>query len=128
MVKPTILIVDDEPNLLKSLALILEDDYDILEAQNGKEAIQLFKSNPSISLILLDLYMPVMNGAKALEIIREASKDVKVIIMTGKSSHDYAKKCAALNVQGYVEKPVGIPELLMQIKKELGMDDFKAKK
>lgn len=128
MVKPTILIVDDEPNLLKSLALILEDDYDILEAQNGKEAIQLFKSNPSISLILLDLYMPVMNGAKALEIIREASKDVKVIIMTGQSSHDYAKKCAALNVQGYIEKPVGIPELLMQIKKELGMDDFKALK
>ena len=128
MAKPTILIIDDELNLLKSLSLILTDDYDILTASNGREAIQLFKSNPSVSLILLDLTMPVMNGAEALAIIRETSREVKVIIMTGNSSHDYAKKCAALNVQGYVEKPFDIPQLLMQIRKELGMDEFKALK
>ena len=128
MVKPTILIVDDDHHCLKSLTLTLEGDYYILAAQNGREACLLFKSNPSLSLILLDLDMPVMNGTEALAIIRGINKDVKVIIMTGRSSHDYAKKCASLNVQGYVEKPYEIHELLSQIKKELGMEDFKVLK
>ena len=128
MAKPTILIVDDEPHFLTSLSIILNNDYDILTASNGEEACLVFRSKPSISLILLDLDMPVMDGAEALAVIREINKDVKVIIMTGRSTHNYAKKCAALNVQGYVEKPYDIPELLMQIRKELGMDEFKALK
>ena len=128
MIKPTILIVDDEPHFLTSLSILLKNDYDILTAPDGEEACLVFRSKPSISLILLDLDMPVMNGAEALEIIREISKDVKVIIMTGRSNHDFAKKCAALNVQGYVEKPYDIPEFLMQIRKELGMDEFRALK
>ena len=128
MLKPTILIVDDDPHCLKSLTPALEGDYYILAAQNGKEACLLFKSNPSLSLILLDLDMPVMNGTEALAIIRGINKDVKVIIMTGKSSHDYAKKCASLNVQGYLEKPFDIEKLLSQIKEELGTDEFKVLK
>ena len=128
MVKPTILIVDNDHHFLKSLTLALEEDYYILAAKNGREACLLFKSNLSISLILLDLDMPVMNGTEALAIIRGISKDVKVIIMTGRSSHNYAKKCANLNVQGYVEKPLDVHRLVSQIKKELGADDFKVLK
>ena len=128
MQKQTILIVDDDHHFLKSLTLALEGDFHILAAKNGREACLLFKSNPSLSLILLDLDMPIMNGTEALAIIRGINKGVKVIIMTGRSSHDYAKKCASLNVQGYLEKPFDAHKLLSQIKKELGTDDFKVLK
>jgi YesN/AraC family two-component response regulator len=128
VVKPAILIVDDEPRLLKNLSLLFKKDFHILVASDGREACMLFRSNPSLSLILLDIDMPVMNGTEALEIIRDISNDVKVIIMTGRSSHDYAKKCASLNVQGYVEKPFDVEQLRSQIKKQLGVIDFKVLK
>ena len=127
MIKPTILIIDDEPHLLRSLSLILENDYHILTANDGREGSMLFKSNPSVSLILLDLIMPVMNGAETLAVIREASRDVKVIIMTGDANHAYARECADLNIQGCVEKPFDIPKLLMQLKQELGIGEFTKK-
>jgi len=126
--KPTILIADDEPRLLESLSLLLKKDFQILTALNGRDACITFKSNPSLSLILLDIDMPVMKGTEALEKIRDLSNDVKVIIMTGRSSHDYAKKCANLNVQGYVEKPFEVDQLTLQIKKHLAMEEFKVLK
>lgn len=76
-------------------------------------------------MILLDLDMPVMNGVEALEKIRGINNDVKVIIMTGKSSHKWARQCANLNVQGYIEKPFDIEELIEQMKKLLGKENYK---
>jgi len=124
VLKPTILIVGDEPQLLEYLSLLYREDFRILTANNGKEACLVFKSEPSLSLILLDLEMPVMMGIEALEKIRVMSNDVKVIIMTGRSSHEYAKKCASLNVQGYVEKPFEVNLLKSQIKKQVGMEEY----
>lgn len=128
MPKPTILIADDEPRLLETLSLLYKEDFRILKASNGREAYRIFKSTPSLSLILLDLDMPVMSGTEALEKIRRISHDVKIVIMTGRSSHDYAKKCASMNVQGYVEKPFDSASLRSQIKKHLGMEESKVLK
>lgn len=128
MEKPTILIADDEPGLLENLSLLYKDDFRILTASNGKEAYLIFKADPSLSLILLDLDMPVMKGTEVLEKIRDISNDVKIIIMTGRSSHEYAKKCASLNVQGYVEKPFEVKQLKAQIKRQLGLNEFKVLK
>lgn len=125
MQKPTILIADDEPQLVQNLALLFKKDFNLFTALNGQDAYTVFSSNPSLSLILLDLDMPVMDGIEALEKIRNVSNDVKVIIMTGSSSHNYAKKCASLNVQGYLEKPFDVELLRSQIMKQLGMVDFK---
>ena len=125
MNKHSILIVDDEPGLLESLSILLEEDFNILTASNGKEGLSVFKANPSISLILLDLDMPAMNGVEALERIRDVDSKVKVLIMTGKSCHDYAYSCANLNVQGYMKKPVDPEELINSIKKELSINDYK---
>lgn len=125
MTKPTILIVDDEPQLLRSLSLLFKRDFNVLTASNGREACEIFNSTPSLSLILLDLDMPIMTGIEALDIIRATNSNVKVIIMTGRSSHEYAKKCANLNVQGYIEKPFEMKQLREQIQSALGLEDFK---
>lgn len=125
MDKPLVLIVDDEPRLLDSLFLLLKGEFDVITATNGREGLSSFRERPSISMILLDLDMPVMNGVEALEEIRGISNDVKVIIMTGRSSHHWARQCANLNVQGYIDKPFDIEELINKIKKLLGKEDFK---
>ena len=78
MNKHSILIVDDEPKFLEGLSLVLEKDFNILTASNGKEGLSVFKNNPSISLILLDLDMPVMNGLEMLIRIREKSKTLPI--------------------------------------------------
>ncbi len=73
MSKPSILIVDDEPNFLKSLCALFEKDFSILTASNGREGLDIFSANPPISMILLDMDMPVMNGPEMLTRIREIS-------------------------------------------------------
>ena len=124
MGKHSILIVDDEPGMLDSLSILLEEDFNILTASNGKGGLSVFEDNPSISMILLDMDMPVMNGLEMLIRIRETS-DIKVVIMTGRSTHEWAMKCADLNVQGYIEKPLKIEAMIKKIKKLLGVNDYK---
>ena len=120
--KQTILVVDDEKNMLTSLKIILEKDFNVLTASNGREGLSIFNSK-DISAILLDIDMPVMNGLEFLRRIRNSDKFMKVIMMTGKSCHEWAKKCADLNVQGYVEKPFDVVELIEKIKGMLGVTD-----
>jgi len=62
MGKHSILTVDDEPGLLKSLSH-LKDHFEIVTAFNGQEGYKQYKSHPDLSMVLLDLNMPVMNGA-----------------------------------------------------------------
>jgi len=127
MDKPSVLIIDDEPKLLSSLSLILGEEFNVLTALNGRDGLEVFTSNP-VSAILLDLDMPVMNGLEALEKIRESSDDVNVIIMTGKSSHEWAIQCADLNIQGYIQKPCAPADIVDRMKKLVGIEDFRVLK
>ena len=70
--KNTILIVDDEEILKKSLTDVLSEDYDILDAQNGQDALEkLAKHADSIAVIVLDLIMPVMDGVEFLNLKKQ---------------------------------------------------------
>ena len=67
-----VLVVDDQEINRDSLEIILEDDYEIIYAENGKEAIEQMRGHANeLSLVLLDLMMPVMNGFEVMEIVRE---------------------------------------------------------
>lgn len=124
MIKSSILIIDDEPNYLNCLSLSLEDDFQVQIASSGVDALNIINRDNSLALILLDLQMPEMNGVKLLQLIREKDKEIPVFILTGKSRHDWAMKCADLNVQGYMNKLVDIEELIKKMKKLLGIEDF----
>lgn len=122
MNRPSILVVDDESGMLKSMSRLLKEDFHVFTASNGEEGLFIFGDRP-LSLILLDLDMPVMNGLETLKRIREICNKTSVIIMTGRSSHEWAKKCADLNIQGYIEKPFDPMDLIGRIKGLLGMED-----
>ncbi len=78
-----ILLVDDDPNVVKALEVLFEDDYDILTARCGPEAIELAKEQRDIAVALLDIKMAEMDGVTAARKIREANPSIRIIFHTG---------------------------------------------
>lgn len=114
----SLLIVDDEQEVLNSLSIVLKDEYNVLTASSGMEGLSVLTAN-AVSLILLDLQMPEMTGLEFIERIRGMEDNTPVLIMTGNSTHEWAKRCADIGVQGYLEKPVDIGVLLERVRKHL---------
>lgn len=116
MNKHSILIIDDETRLLESMARILEEEFHIHTAPSGREGLMILGSQ-HISMVLLDLNMPQMNGVEVLEEIRRKDYKVKVVIMTGGKDYEWTRRCADLAIQGFLEKPIDPLELVERINK-----------
>jgi len=108
-----VLIVDDEETLTWSMAKSLskdKDKYEVIIANNGKEALTLLKSN-KIDLVISDIRMPDINGLDLLVKIRKDYPDTKVIIMTAYGSSDVQKEANRRGSLYYVEKPFEISDI-----------------
>lgn len=106
--KLTILIVDDSEMNRCILSEMLGTDYDILEAVNGEEAVRLLQQyETEISLVLLDLVMPVMDGFGVLSYMNERKwiEDIPVIMISGEDSVSYVRRAFDLGVADYIKKP-----------------------
>lgn len=106
--KLTILIVDDSEMNRCILSEMLKEDYDILEATNGEEAIKLLRQyETGISLVLLDLVMPVLDGFGVLSYMNERNwlEDIPVIMISGEDSVSYVRRAFDLGVADYIKKP-----------------------
>ncbi len=122
MPKKTIMIVDDEPNILNLIGHIFKEDYNVVKAQSGKDALKkLKKIKPD--LILLDFFMPEMSGREVCEKIRADSKlkNLKVAFLTVASfSLSGMKDLDKMNVLDYIKKPFGHKDLIKRVKKIIG--------
>ena len=110
-----ILVVDDEPLLVKGIRFNLQNEgYDVITGSNGLEAIQLAK-DPEVSLIILDVMMPQMDGLTACAKIREVS-DIPIILLTAKT--DDMDKLIGFDhgADDYITKPFNVLELKARIK------------
>lgn len=106
--KKTILIVDDTELNRCVLADILQDDYNIVEACNGREAIEILKKHDaSISLLLLDLIMPEMTGFDVLAIMQKNHwhETIPVVIISSENSPEYIEKSFEYGVVDYISRP-----------------------
>ncbi|MDJ0652518.1 MAG: response regulator [Xanthomonadales bacterium] len=85
MAKVTILIAEDDPEILALTSLNLSSEgYQTLEAANGREALELYNQHrQEIRLVLLDLVMPVMGGQEVAETIRRSDSDTKILFVSG---------------------------------------------
>lgn len=112
MDKIKILVVDDESRMRKLVRDFLErEGYTVLEAGDGEEAMDLFFQDKEISLIILDVMMPKLDGWQTLKEIRQYSK-VPVIMLTAKSEERDELQGFRLGVDEYVSKPFS-PKILM---------------
>ena len=110
--KPKILITDDSEINRALLKEILGDGYDYLEAEDGAAAVELMRQRTDISLLLLDLMMPHLNG---LEVLRQVTKRVprtRVIILSMHAEEAYVLEALKGGAQGYVLKDANADELL----------------
>ena len=121
----TILVVDDEPDVVTYLSTVLRDaGYNTLEAANGEEAMQqIGRGRPD--LITLDITMPEMTGVKTYRQLKEdaALKRIPVIIVTG-VAHDFKQFISSRTQipapEGYLEKPVKPEDLLAEVGRLVG--------
>lgn len=110
-----ILIAEDEERLRKLVVKYLKNEnYNIFEAKNGKEAIEIFQEE-AIDLVILDVMMPIMDGWYACKTIRKES-NVPIIMLTARSEEDDKIFGFDLGVDDYVTKPFSTRELLARVK------------
>jgi two-component system, OmpR family, KDP operon response regulator KdpE len=113
-----ILVIDDEPPIRKLLRMgLATQSYEVLEAPNGKIALQLLEQKPD--LIILDLGLPDMQGLDLLRTLRARNDSVPIVVLSSRG--DEAGKVAALDLgaDDYVTKPFGMDELLARIRAAL---------
>ncbi len=105
-----ILVVDDDPDIRKLIRLILENSgYDILEAENGQEAMDLLRSgeNPLvIDTIISDLTMPKVDGYEAIAYFQKEFPSIPIIVLTGIADLEVATSFMRRGISNYLVKPV----------------------
>ena len=112
MDKLKILVVDDESRMRKLVRdFLVRQDFDVIEAGDGEEALDLFYKDKSIALIILDVMMPKMNGWEVCREVRENSK-VPIIMLTAKSDESDELMGFDLGVDEYISKPFS-PKILV---------------
>jgi two-component system nitrogen regulation response regulator NtrX len=112
---PSLLIVDDEPSILQTLGGLLSDEgFEVSTAGNGYEALKKIE-NESPDLVLLDIWMPGIDGIETLKEIKKAAPHIQVIIITGHGTIETAVRATKLGAFDLIEKPLSIDKILVAI-------------
>jgi len=119
----TVLIVDDEPNIVISLEFLMKrEGFHVLVAGDGEAALaQIAAQKPD--LVLLDVMLPKKNGFEVCQQIRTTPEwqDIKVIMLTAKGRDTEIAKGIALGADTYMTKPFSTKDLVSQVKQMLGL-------
>jgi putative two-component system response regulator len=115
--KKVILAVDDMPEILYSIASILQDDYDVLIAVNAMSAQEALTKSVKVDLILLDIEMPGMSGIEFLEELQKNFKysAIPVVFITGNTDSKTVNKAIKKGGKGYITKPFTRDALLESV-------------
>lgn len=116
MQRKKILIVDDEEMVREVVGDALVSEFNVFEASNGVEALELLSKNLAPQLIITDYNMPRMNGREFIKSLRENYSDVPVICLTGQGNKDIHLDMWMKGVFEYIEKPFDPTSLLAKAK------------
>ncbi len=113
----TILLVDDEESIMFFLQkLLIREGYNIIKAGNGKEAVEIYKSNPDeVDLILMDITMPVMSGIDAYKELTTHYPNIKILLMSAYSKESFED----VDKINFIRKPIYPADLMERIVKLL---------
>jgi two-component system, cell cycle sensor histidine kinase and response regulator CckA len=116
--KGTVLLVDDEEMVLDvGKELLNHLGYEVLLAENGQEALELYKKNQDeIDLVLLDMVMPVMGGGEAFDRMKEINTNVKVLLSSGYSLEGEAKEILKRGCDAFIQKPFKMEQLSQKLR------------
>ena len=117
-----LLVADDEiierKVLLKTLQKNLEGQCELFQAENGREALEIYEKE-KIQIAILDIEMPGINGIQAAEKIREKDKNCCIIFLTAYDEFSYAKKAITVRALDYILKPWDEKELMLVLEEAM---------
>ena len=119
LVEKTVLVVDDDIRNIFALSTVLEPrGMNVLTATTGKEAIEIIKENPQISIVLMDIMMPEMDGYQTIRAIRKRPelRRLPIIALTAKAMKGDRDKCLESGASDYLAKPVNTDQLLSAVR------------
>ena len=116
--RPVVLVVDDDPGLRESFRLILDDDYEVLEAPDGPRALDIVRT-AQVDLVLLDLRLPGMDGIEVLERLKALDEALEVILVTAVGTVKAAVAAMKLGAFDFVAKPFEEDEILPLVRRAL---------
>jgi two-component system nitrogen regulation response regulator NtrX len=113
VISTSILIIDDEPGIRKTLASILEDErYKVFTAEDAFAGLKVLEEERAVSLVFLDVLLPRMGGLEALERIRRERPQVEVAMISGHANVDMAVRAVKLGAFDFLEKPLALDKVL----------------
>ncbi|MCP4020924.1 MAG: sigma-54-dependent Fis family transcriptional regulator [Desulfobacteraceae bacterium] len=116
---PAVLIVDDETKIIESLEGILSDDgFEVIHAFNGYEALKKIETE-SPDIVLLDIWMPGIDGIETLKEIKKMSPNLPVVMITGHGSIESAVDATKSGAYDFLEKPLSIDKVMVTINNAL---------
>jgi len=124
MSKQTILIIDDDETIQQLIQQNLTNNgYKHLSANNGEEGISALSKNTNIDGIILDIMMPIMDGAETLKHIKqnEQTKDIPVLILTGQNAISDVSKYLSMGANDYMVKPFDHETLIARLQQIMPM-------
>jgi CheY-like chemotaxis protein len=110
-----VLLVDDDARNIFALTSLLESqDMEVISATNGRQAIELVDSTPDLSIVLMDIMMPEMDGYQTMREIRsnERFRNLPMLALTAKAMKGDREKCLDAGASDYIAKPVNTEQLL----------------
>ena len=120
-----ILIVDDEESIRQTLNGILEDEgYKTIEAENGSAALDIIQEE-SPDLVLLDIWMPGIDGIQTLEMIRQRFPETTAVMMSGHGTIETAVRATRIGAFDFIEKPFSLDKLLITITNALNYKELR---
>jgi two-component system, cell cycle response regulator DivK len=116
----TVLIAEDEDtNYVYLQTALAKTKINVVRAKNGKEAVELVRTNPYIDAILMDIKMPEMNGLEATRSIKSFRKDIPVIAQTAFAMDEDRRNCEAIGCDDFLAKPIRYKVLIEALAKYL---------
>lgn len=110
-----ILLVEDDENLRKLMTAVLRRNrYDVLQAADGREALELFDSN-HVDLMICDIMLPVVDGYEVTKEIRSQTSELPILIVTARETLEDKRRGFAVGTDDYMVKPINMDELLMRV-------------
>ncbi len=121
--KAIVLLVDDEPVVLTIAARVLQRlGYQVLEAQSGEEALDVYSKNKEkIDITILDMVMPGIGGGQVYDRLKKMDPDAKVLLSSGYSRDGQAAEILQRGCNGFIQKPFTMSELSGQIRRIMEM-------
>ena len=121
----SVLVIDDEANIRKTLKGVLSDDgYQVLQAGDGPQGLEVL-SRSFVDAVLLDVWMPGLDGLETLKRIREVSPFVPVIMISGHGTIDTAVKAVKMGAFDFIEKPISLTKLLIILSRAIEQGELR---